>query len=165
MLAALLALSIAVADQVSKYFVRVHFAYGEPHAVIPGFFDLTYVRNTGAAWGMLGGQNAALTLLSIVLLAVMVAFRRSYLSRAWEHRVALGLLVGGVVGNLLDRIRLGWVTDFIDLHIGGRHWPAFNIADSAICIGAALYILSSLWIAGHPLHESRLRPNGQGPAA
>jgi len=165
MLAALLALLIVTADQVSKYLVRGHFAYGAAHPVIPGFFDLTYVRNTGAAWGMLGGQNAVLTLLSVILLVIMIAFRRSYLSRRWEHRVALGLLVGGVVGNLLDRIRLGWVTDFLDFHAAGHHWPAFNIADAAICVGAGLYILSAFWIAGHPLHESRRRTDGQGSAA
>lgn len=165
MLALLLALTIAIVDQVTKYAVRLGFAAGESRPVIAGFFELTYVRNTGAAWGILGGQNASLTLLSVVMLVVMVLFRRSFLSNTWEHRVALGLMIGGIMGNLMDRLRLGWVTDFLDFHIGRHHWPAFNVADSAICIGVGIYILSALWLAGHPLHESRLKPAAAGKPA
>ncbi len=156
MLVLLLAFLVAASDQATKYAVRLHFAVGESLPIVNGFFSLTYVRNTGAAWGILGGQNAWLTALSIVMLVVMVVFRRSFLSSAWEHRVALGLLIGGIVGNLLDRLRLGWVTDFLHFYWRDYHWPAFNIADSAICVGVGVYILSSLWIASHPLHESRL---------
>jgi signal peptidase II len=157
MLVLILGLIITVLDQVTKYVVRLTFAVGESRPVIHGFFDLTYVRNTGAAWGILGGQNASLTILSIVMLAAILCFRRSFLSDTWEHRVALGLMVGGIVGNLMDRLRLGWVTDFLDFHWSGYHWPSFNVADAAICIGVGIYILSAMWLAGHPLHESRLK--------
>jgi signal peptidase II len=150
-------LLIAVLDQLTKQLVRLDFAVHESRPVIDGFFSLTYVRNTGAAWGLFGGQNTILILLSVVMLAAMVIFRRSFLSRTWEHRLALGLLIGGIVGNLFDRMRLGWVTDFLDFYWKGYHWPAFNIADAAICVGVGLYILSSLWVAGHPLHESRIK--------
>ena len=153
----LLGLFIAVLDQATKYVVRLMFTVGESRPVMASFFDLTYVRNTGAAWGILGGQNASLTILSVVMLLVMLFFRRSFLSDTWEHRLALGLLVGGIVGNLLDRVRLGWVTDFLDFHWRSYHWPAFNVADSAICVGVGIYILSALWVAGHPLHESRFK--------
>jgi signal peptidase II len=153
----LLGLIIAVLDQVTKYVVRLTFAVGESRPVIHGVFDLTYVRNTGAAWGILGGQNASLTILSVVMLAAILFFRRSFLSDTWEHRVALGSMVGGIVGNLMDRLRLGWVTDFLDFHWNGYHWPSFNVADAAICVGVGIYILSALWLAGHPLHESRLK--------
>jgi signal peptidase II len=156
MLVLILGLVITVLDQVTKYVVRLTFAVGESHPVIHGFFDLTYVRNTGAAWGILGGQNASLTILSIVMLAAILIFRRSFLSDTWEHRLALGLMVGGIVGNLMDRLRLGWVTDFLDFYCRGYHWPSFNVADAAICVGVGIYILSSMWLAGHPLHESRL---------
>jgi signal peptidase II len=157
MLVLILGLIITVLDQVTKYVVRLTFAVGESRPVIHGFFDLTYVRNTGAAWGILGGQNASLTILSVVMLAAILFFRRSFLSDTWEHRVALGLMVGGIVGNLMDRLRLGWVTDFLDFHWSGYHWPSFNVADAAICIGVGIYILSAMWLASHPLHESRLK--------
>jgi len=157
MLVLVLALLIAVLDQVTKYAVRMNFFVGESVPVIHGFFDLTYLRNTGAAWGMLGGQNTALVVLSLVMLVLMVIFRRSFLSDNWEHRVALGLLIGGIIGNLVDRLRLGSVTDFLDFYIRGYHWPSFNVADAAICTGVGIYILSALWLGTHPLHESRLK--------
>jgi len=145
MIPLLVAIFITVSDQLTKQLVRDGFSLGESRAVIEGFFSLTYVRNTGAAWGMFGGQNMWLSLLSIVMLVVMVIFRRSFLSDTWEHRVALGLMIGGIIGNLLDRMRLGYVTDFLDIYIGNSHWPAFNIADSGICIGVGIYVVTSLW--------------------
>lgn len=144
MLVLLISAVIAFSDQLTKYFVRHHFALAESRPVVNGFFNLTYIRNTGAAWGMLGGQNTMLTLLSLVLLVLMVVFRRSFLSDTWPHRLALGLLIGGIVGNLVDRIRLGWVTDFLDFYIGPHHWPAFNIADAAICVGVGIYLITAL---------------------
>ena len=162
MLVLILGLAITILDQVTKYVVRVTFAVGESRPVIEGFFDLTYVRNTGAAWGILGGQNASLTILSVIMLAAILIFRRSFLSDTWEHRVALGLMVGGIMGNLMDRLRLGWVTDFLDFHCMGYHWPSFNVADAAICVGVGIYILSAMWLVGHPLHESRLKSGSTG---
>lgn len=144
MLALVVAVLVAVADQWTKEIVRQEFALSQPRAVVEGLFDLTYLRNTGAAWGMFGGQNTGLIVLSVVMLAVMVLFRRSFLSDTLSHRLALGLLVGGIVGNLLDRVRLGYVTDFLDFHWRGHHWPTFNLADSAICVGVGVYILSTV---------------------
>lgn len=160
------ALAIIVSDQITKQWVRGSFALGESRPVIDGFFDLTYVRNTGAAWGMFSDYSWALIALSIVMLILMVSFRGSFLSDTWEHRVAYGLLIGGIVGNLFDRIRLAAVTDFLDFHVAGHHWPSFNIADSAICVGVFIYILSSFWIAGHPLNEdgSSSSDHGDAPA-
>ena len=112
--------------------------------------DLTYLRNTGAAWGMLGGQNAFLIIFSVVMLALMVIFRKAFLSNTLDHRIALGLMAGGILGNLLDRLRLGWVTDFLDLYIKEWHWPAFNIADMAICMGVGIYLITSTWQVKHP---------------
>ncbi len=155
MLPLIVAILITVSDQWSKAVVRSGFALGESRVVWDGIFNLTYVRNTGAAWGILGGQNTWLTVLSIVMLLVMVAFRRSFLSDTWEHRMALGLMIGGILGNLMDRIRLGWVTDFFDFYVGSWHWPAFNIADAAICTGVGIYIISAFWVAQHPLNEGR----------
>ena len=154
MLVLLLALGIAVVDQVTKQLVRMSFYVGESRPVLEGFFDLTYVRNTGAAWGILGGQNASLTILSIVMLVLVVVLRRSFLSDTWVHRLALGLMLGGILGNLVDRLKLGYVTDFLDFYWRGHHWPAFNVADAAICTGVFIYILSSFRVqtqaAGKP---------------
>lgn len=153
MLPLIVAILVAFIDQWTKALVRSSFVLGESRPILDGFFNLTYVRNTGAAWGMLGGQNTSLTILSIVMLAIMIVFRRSFLGDTWEHRLALGLMIGGIVGNLLDRVRLGWVTDFFDFYVKGWHWPAFNIADAAICTGVGIYIISAFWISHHPLNE------------
>ncbi len=144
MLPLITAILIVLADQATKQAVQEAFIFGEQHAVLDGFFNLTYLRNTGAAWGMLGGQNFSLTILSLVVLLVMVVFRRQFLGNTWDHRLALGLMCGGIVGNMLDRIRLGYVVDFLDFHIGTAHWPAFNIADSAICVGVGIYLVTSI---------------------
>lgn len=142
MLPLITAILITLADQITKHFVRLDFNYGESRPVIDGLFNLTYVRNTGAAWGMLGGYTHVLTAISIVMLVLMIIFRRSFLNDTWQHRLALGLMAGGIIGNLMDRIRQGWVTDFFDFYIGSWHWPCFNIADAAICIGVGIYILT-----------------------
>jgi signal peptidase II len=157
------AVLIALSDQWTKAIVRATFALGESRPVIDGFFNLTYVRNTGAAWGILGGQNTSLTVLSIVMLVLMVIFRRSFLGDTWEHRLALGLMLGGIVGNLLDRIRLEWVTDFFDFYVKGWHWPAFNIADAAICTGVGIYIISAFWVPQHPLNDRRDEADARQP--
>ena len=139
----LVALAVILLDQASKEWVRGAFGLHESIPVIPGFFDLTYIRNTGAAWGMFSGQNLALSLLAFGMLVVLVVFRRKLLPPGRLHRVALGLLCGGIVGNLFDRLRLDYVTDFLDFHFRGAHFPAFNVADSAICVGVGIYILGS----------------------
>lgn len=158
MLVLFLGIVIVFADQITKYWVRFHYDLGEIDQIIPGFFNLTYLRNTGAAWGMLDGYNTWLGVLSIVVLAGLIFFRRSFISNVFEHKVALGCLLGGIAGNLIDRLKLGYVTDFLDFHVQGWHWPSFNIADAAICTGVGIYILSALWLNQHPLRE-----NGSGP--
>jgi len=165
MLALIVAILVTVSDQWTKLVVRADFALGESRPVLEGFFHLTYVRNTGAAWGIMGGQNTWLTILSAVMLVLMVIFRRSFMSNTWEHRLALGLMLGGILGNLMDRVRLGWVTDFFDFYVGSWHWPAFNIADAAICTGVGIYILSAFWINQHPLNDGRTPDQAAPPAA
>ncbi len=158
MLVLILGLVVVLLDQWTKLWVRADFIYGgDPHAVIPGFFNLVYVRNEGAAWGMLGGQMPILILLSAVVLVLLAVYHRKVLNPTLDHRIALGLMVGGICGNLIDRIRVGWVTDFLDFYIGPYHWPSFNVADSAICIAVGLYMLSSLWHPNHPLKNDEAR--------
>ncbi len=140
----LVALYVVLLDQASKEWIRSAFSLHESVELVPGFFHLTYIRNTGAAWGMFSGQNLTLSLLAIVMLCALVLFRRKLLPPGLLHRVALGLLCGGIVGNLFDRLRLDYVTDYLDFFWREWHWPAFNIADSAICIGVGIYILGTL---------------------
>lgn len=150
----ILATAILFFDQLTKQLVRDNMALGEQISVLPCCFQLTYLRNTGAAWGMLGGQNDWLTLISLVMLVLLIIFHRSILNDTRSHRIALGLMIGGIIGNLIDRIKLGWVTDFLDFYIMNYHWPSFNIADAAICTGVGIYILTT-WREGrkHDIDE------------
>ena len=142
--AGLLGAAILVADQVTKQVALRELTYGQPLPVIPGLFSLTLVRNTGAAWGILRNQSLWLTVLAIAALVVLALARRHFTRSGWMPRVALGLLLGGIAGNLVDRLHYGHVVDFLDFYLNGWHWPAFNVADSAICTGVGLYLLDSL---------------------
>jgi signal peptidase II len=144
MLVLLLGLAIVLLDQLTKQWIRSAFVYGESRPVIDGFFNLVYVRNDGAAWNILSGQSIVLILISVAVLALLVVYRRSFIQETLPHRIMFGLMVGGIVGNLIDRIRFGWVTDFLDFEFGAYHYPSFNVADSAICIAVAIYIVTNL---------------------
>ena len=138
-----LALSIVILDQITKSLVILSFALNESRPVIPGLFHFTYVRNTGAAWGMLGGFNIWLAFFSAGVLGLMILFRRSLLGDGPVARCAFALLGGGILGNCLDRIRWFYVVDFLDFFWKGSHFPAFNIADSSIFCGVCLMFFSS----------------------
>lgn len=144
MLILLLGLVIILLDQLTKQWVRSNFVYGESQPVIDGFFNLVYVRNDGAAWNILSGQSIILILISVAVLVLLIIYRRSFLTEQLLHRILFGLMIGGIVGNLIDRIRFGWVTDFLDFQFGSYHYPSFNVADSAICIAVGLYIITNL---------------------
>lgn len=148
MLVLLLSVGIVLLDQGTKHLIQSTFYPGQIVPVLPGLFNLSYVRNTGAAWGMLGGLNPWLTVLSAAVLVAIVLFRRSFLTDALIHRVALACMIGGIAGNLLDRLRLNHVVDFLDFHWQTHHFPSFNVADSAICIGVGLYLLTALGVGG-----------------
>lgn len=142
----LLTIGIVLLDQITKYLVTLRFQLSESLVLVPGFFSLTYVRNIGAAWGMLGGWNGVLVALSAVVLVLLILFRRSFLTDSLIHRLSLGLMLGGIAGNLFDRIRFQYVVDFLDFYWRNHHFPAFNVADSAICIGVGLYMISSFFV-------------------
>ena len=108
--------------------------------IIPGFFNLAYAVNYGAAWGMLEGLSWMLVLLAGFVLTLMIVFRRDLGLQANVNQYCFGLIVGGILGNTLDRIVRGHVVDFLDVRLPGYQWPTFNIADSAIVIGTAWYI-------------------------
>lgn len=154
----LLGLVILILDQLTKQAIRSHFVYSEARPVIDGFFNLVYVRNDGAAWNILSGHGIILILISISVLVLLFIYRRSFLQDQRSHRILLGLLIGGIAGNLVDRIRFGWVTDFLDFQFGSYHYPSFNVADSAICIAIGLYIITNF------IHERKKKAEGAGEA-
>jgi len=136
-------LVIVLADQVTKEIVADRIPLHSSVPVIQGLFDLTHVRNSGAAFGLFASIDSPLrtvllnTVAFVVFLAVLVyAWRTSVDSTRLQ--LGLSLILGGAVGNLVDRIRAGSVTDFLDFYVGSHRWPAFNVADSAITVGVVL---------------------------
>ena len=142
-----LAFVIVTADQLTKVVVRQSLVVGESRPVIPGFLNLTRLRNTGAVWGILQHQNMWLVLLSVAVLVAIALLYRRLVGECLVYRIAVGCMIGGIVGNLIDRIKLGWVTDFLDFYWSTSHWPAFNIADSSICVGVAIYLVSTFCLS------------------
>jgi signal peptidase II len=144
--------ALVLADQLTKWLVLSHFAPGE-RLELTSFFNLVLVFNKGAAFSFLAnapGWQTPLLVAFAIGAALIVSF---LLVRSPERRMfcaGLALILGGAVGNVIDRLRFGQVVDFLDLHAAGWHWPAFNVADSAITIGAALLILD-----GFRHHERR----------
>jgi signal peptidase II len=139
----LLVISLVIAsDQLSKLWIRTHLALGESLPVI-GRLSLIHIRNTGSAFGLLANQTFLIIAISIAALLFILLFLR-YLSPATTLSiVSIGLIMGGAVGNLIDRLRFGSVTDFIYFRLWGSfHWPAFNIADASIVAGVFILIYS-----------------------
>ena len=144
-----IALAVVIVDQLSKLWIMTVFALHEQHTLIPGFFDLVYVTNTGAAFGFLAGSKTWLrqAFFVTVSIAALIFIVMAYGHLKRQSRIfvyALGLIAGGALGNLIDRLRFGSVVDFLDFYLGSHHWPAFNAADSAITIGVGLFLLGTL---------------------
>lgn len=148
-----LAAAVISLDQTTKWLVHQGMDLHQSVQIIPGLLNLTYVRNTGAAFGLLASPSPGL---GTVTLAAFSAVAIGIIIWVWvRNRTAPGLFVcclalilGGAVGNLIDRIRLGEVIDFVDVYWRGHHWPAFNAADSAITIGVGLLIIHLLFHKG-----------------
>jgi signal peptidase II len=149
--AGLVAVAVAalLADQLTKYLVRNELALGESVSVF-GDFQIHHVYNTGIAFGFFGGLAGPVTILTVGAVLWMIVYFAKAGARHPVLPVALGLLIGGAAGNLLDRVRLGHVTDFID----PPYWPAFNLADTFICIGVAI-LLGTFLVAEHGLSFRR----------
>ena len=143
------AFALLAADQLTKFWVASGFQLHTSLKVIPGFFSLTYIRNSGAAWGLFRKHPNLLAILAGVTVAVLIVFAPAFQANRGWTRWGWALLTSGILGNLADRIRLGSVIDFLDFYIGSRHWPAFNLADSAICAGVICYIIDSFIAKGH----------------
>ncbi|MDL5053156.1 signal peptidase II [Oscillatoria laete-virens NRMC-F 0139] len=135
---------ILAADQLSKIWMSHLLGTGDHYIrIIPGFFHLEYVVNTGAAFGILQGRSWPLAIFAVIVLGFLFVFRKDFFGRNRLQQFAGGLIVGGIIGNVIDRLRIGGVIDFFKFIFGSYVWPNFNIADSAICVGVALYIFVS----------------------
>src|SRR5580765_4770310 len=146
---ALLAVAVIVFDQITKLLVLNYLGFAEEKVVLNGFFKLVHWGNTGAAWSMFRGNNGILAMVAFGALVVLIWTRHHFDIHTVGGQISLGLIFGGIVGNLIDRVRVGHVVDFIFFYVIRRDgheagFPAFNIADSAICIGVGLLFILSL---------------------
>jgi signal peptidase II len=144
-----LSLIVAVLDQVSKAIAIRMLEPGIPHAVISGFLNWTLAYNTGAAFSFLadqeGWQRWFFTGLAVVISAVLARWLARTPRSDWRSALPLALVIGGAIGNLIDRLRIGYVTDFVQVYYQQWAFPSFNVADSAISVGATLLILFGLF--------------------
>jgi signal peptidase II len=142
------AVIVAILDQLTKAAVLAHFAsrpLGD-RETITSFLNLALTYNRGISFGLFNDGAGLNALIFSVAAAAIVAVLVYWLRRAASPflAIAIGLIIGGAIGNVIDRLRLGAVVDFLDFHVGAYHWPAFNVADSAICIGVAAMLLDGL---------------------
>ncbi len=151
-------------DQVTKYMAlnSDFLMLGGHYQIIPGFFSIIYVTNTGAAFGILPDATGVLALISFLAFIFLLYHFQKVASGYWERGLAVSLIMGGIAGNLIDRVFRQYVIDFFSFYYQRWEWPAFNIADSAICIGAAIYTLSSLLRADELSHDSGSNLQGMG---
>ncbi len=145
----LLGVIVFALDQLTKYWINARLPFGSygPGAsiqIFPNFFYLVHVGNTGAAWSMFPGASLWLALLAAGTLVAVFVWRRPLGLRSPSAQAAFGLLCGGILGNLVDRIVHHHVIDFLDFHFGTYTYPTFNVADSGICVGVFWYVLWSL---------------------
>jgi signal peptidase II len=145
-----------LADQVSKAYVVAHLNLQEswmPFGFIEPLFRFTHVHNTGAAFGLFPQGGSIFLLIAVIVSAIIVYYYRQIPGHAWLIRLALGLQLGGALGNVVDRVRLGYVVDFFNV----EYWPVFNVADSCIVIGVALLALAMLreeYLVSHGIEKT-----------
>lgn len=149
-----LTILLVVLDQLTKLLVLQRIPLHDTVPLIPGLLNLTYVRNTGAAFGMLNASDFAYKSLVVAGLALVALlgilwYARRFAGDAWTARYGFVLIVAGAVGNLIDRVRLGYVVDFVDVYAGTWHFWAFNVADAAITVGAILFAADTLFSRRH----------------
>ncbi len=140
---------VVALDQATKWWVMATFKLYELREIIPGLFNLVYLHNTGAAFSLLSSVEGAwkqwfFVVVAIAALGFILVLFKQHCVANMAYTVALGLIGGGAIGNLIDRLRFGSVVDFLDFYIAGHHWPAFNVADSAICVGVGLFLFRNL---------------------
>ena len=136
--------AIAALDQATKLYIHTHFMEGESVTVIPNYFNLTYVRNAGGAFGLFNDSHQILRTILFILFPVIAFGIIFNILRKINHKekfpvLALSFIIGGAVGNLIDRVHFNYVIDFLDFHLpNGWIWPTFNVADTAVVVGVSL---------------------------
>ena len=136
----LLALGILAIDQIVKAAIRIIMYVGESLPIIEDVFHITYVQNRGAAFSILSGQGILLVMIPLASIIFAIWYMEKHLEEHWTLTLSLSLIISGGVGNLIDRIVFGYVTDMFDF----RFWPVFNVADIAVCVGAGFLILYTM---------------------
>lgn len=142
----LVSMSVVVIDQVTKFSIMQSMRLHESIPIIPNLFSITYIRNPGAAFGLLATSSSGFRLVffgltSLFALALLGTILFRLPQHDWLGQLSIAAILGGAVGNLLDRMRYGEVIDFLDVYIDAYHWPAFNVADAAISVGVVFLIL------------------------
>jgi signal peptidase II len=137
---------VVLLDQLSKIWIVASLRLHEGFPLIDGFFNIVHVRNPGAAFGFLAAAPPlfrSVFFIAVTVAAILLILRYLRVSRIEEPSLvwALALILSGAVGNLIDRVRFGEVVDFLDVYVGAYHWPAFNVADSAITVGAVMLMM------------------------
>lgn len=169
---ALVAVVVYALDQVTKLAVLKYLGYAQQHIVIDGFFKFVHWGNTGAAWSSFAGNNELLAVVSLLALVVLLFSRHHFEADTAVGQFALGMVFGGILGNLTDRLRFGHVVDFIYFYLYQRRgeeigFPAFNVADSAICTGVGVLFLLSILRSRRPdsppAPASAPSPEGRSP--
>ena len=145
---------IVILDQATKAVVRATLPLHDSVELVPGFLNFTHVRNTGAAFGLLNGidfpfKTAVMTMIALTALVAIGVYAVKSAIPQPTARLGLALVMGGAVGNLIDRVTVGHVVDFVDVYWHGWHFWAFNVADAGITIGASLLILDMIWMDRH----------------
>jgi signal peptidase II len=154
-----LALAIIVSDQLTKLVVLKHLGVAQEKIVLRGFFKFVHWHNTGAAWSMFSGYNGVLAVVALGAVVALFFARHHFEAHRLGGQISLGLIFGGIIGNFIDRVRFGHVVDFLYFHVLRRDgseagFPAFNIADSAICVGVGLLFILSWLKNGEPVAEA-----------
>jgi len=147
---------IIIADQLTKYWVYTHLLGDANYITYGSYFNVVKAWNTGVSFSMFNDGGMTGRILLVVVALAIVGLLTYWLKNEKDKYLSLSysLIIGGAIGNVIDRVRFGAVFDFLDFHINNNHWPAFNLADSFICIGAVIIIIHSLFIEKRNLGES-----------
>lgn len=153
---------VIIIDQITKLAVTRLLELHESIPIVPDLFNICLVHNYGAAWGMLSGQRLLLVLLPIVVCVVIWLSRKEIVKGSLLEKLFVGFFLGGMFGNLIDRVVQGYVIDFLDFYWKTSHFPAFNVADSAICVSVFLYLISILVSTKKDKQESNDKASTEG---